>query len=63
MIKTLSDSEVKYWASFEIKLASENYSGETLDFNVGLEGVKSGFSAIYNKDSQIVVFSFVSEIS
>lgn len=58
----LTDKEIDLWNNLEFDISTDNYPGETPDFVIDLIGNKSDFTAMYNKSSGIVFFSFVSEI-
>ena len=58
----LSDKERELWKSLNFTMSTDNYPGETPDYVIDLIGNESSFTAMYNESSEIVFFSFVSEI-
>lgn len=55
----LTSKEIAYWKSLDFELTTEDYPGETPDYTLELLGADRQFTAIYNKNSSIVFFSFI----
>lgn len=58
----LKNEDIELWDSTEFNISTENYPGETPDYVIYLIGKTHEFTAMYNKDSEIIFFSFIPEI-
>ncbi len=57
----LTDVEIKYWKNLEFEITQDS-PGNTPDVIIELLNKKGEFNAMYNKNDNVVYFSFVSEV-
>jgi len=59
----LSEDEIEYWKSLKFTLSDVNNPGETPDYVIKLTNNTVSFTAMYNHESEVVIFSFIPEVT
>lgn len=59
----LSEDEIEYWKSLTFTLSEGNYPGETPDYVIKFTNNTVSFTAMYNRESDVVFFSFIPEVT